>query len=112
MEEKEKVIQDTIDKHRAYVFCATCGEVFLDLPLKDYIALRSPARNDWTPDKFYVETGIHWATHPGHEIIGCLPLPQKISDIWEARRARDDLTREAMLPHFYRHREEVKHKPI
>lgn len=76
------------------------------MKLAAYVKLRNP------PDKWFIETGIHWATNPDHVIMAQLPLPYSISDIWEKRRARDNLTQAAMLPYFLSAREENSHKFI
>jgi len=110
-----KEVQKVLDENRAICRCETCGVTFLDIPLRDYVKHRNlgdPIKS-LNPDKWFVETGIHWAEQIGsHQITAYLPRPVDISQIWENKRLRDNNNHETMLAHFLKYREENKHKAI
>lgn len=114
-EDINKEVQKVLEENRAVCHCETCGVAFLDMPLKDYVKHRSLGDPIKTliPDKWFIETGIHWAENQGsHQIVAFLPQSVDISQIWENKRLRDDNNHETMLAHFLKYREENKHKAI
>lgn len=49
------------------VACITCGQVFLNIPYGEYIALLN---NDYfTPTKWYNKVVLHFCDNPSHEIL-------------------------------------------
>jgi len=99
---------EEVEDQEAFVHCITCGYVFLKISLREYLKYHV-----WgEPDRWFVETGIHWCENPGHEIVAELPSPTSITKMWEKRMSQDGSTREAMMPYFLKYREQAKEKPI
>lgn len=105
-----RMTQDVLRETTVRVYCDTCGHLFLEIRGDKFVAL-----HDWNaPDKWFVETGIHWCFHEDHQIIIDYGngVQQSINEIWENKRKLDNSTREIMLPHFYKYQRQVRNKPI
>jgi hypothetical protein len=96
------------------VHCKDCGLVFLDIDITSYTKLSHHCL-DGTPDRWFVETGIHWNL-TDHDIELFIEDPAEysdsISDIWEKKKVNDKLDHDLMLQGFYKFKELCKGKPI
>lgn len=118
----QELVKKVLEDNRARVYCQTCGLVFLDIPLKDYVSLTRHNRLPPAPDHWYVLTGIHWCEHPDHQMVAELPAPVSVNQMWDNKMALDNQTRaergdpptsrEIMLPHLLRYDEETGLLPI
>lgn len=114
----DKETEETIRGNRIKVYCKTCRIIFLEMDLDEYNRLHSWDGDDegQINDKWYIETGIHWFEHQGHEIIQDTEVAQhSINDIWRLKY-KEELSRgnslERILEFLYEHRERVKDRPI
>jgi len=114
--------QEALEKIRLLVWCQTCGEIFLEIKAIEYFVLSSHFKVG-TPDKWFIETGIHWVENDGHLIIidfikdGNAFYQEDISQIWQKKldldRSRNaQATKEFQRPQFYKYREQCKDKTI
>ena len=112
-----------LTKMRMRAYCQTCGELFLEISGIDYVEKSSHLKT-MQPDKWFVETGIHWCENEGHLIMldiledgSNLVHQQSITEIWDNKLFDDqvrkpDHTRELQRSHFYKFRETCRNKKI
>lgn len=111
-----------LTKMRLRAYCQTCGILFLEISGIDYVE-KTTHLKDRSPDKWFVETGIHWCENEGHLIVldiladGELVHQQSITEIWDVKLADDqtrkfDHSREKQRPHFYKYRKLCEGKQI
>lgn len=118
----QSMTQDVIAKLQLVAHCQTCGQEFLRISAAEYFE-KSHHFKDGSPDKWFVETGIHWVENDGHIILldhvhqGVIGQQVSINEIWE-KKLEDDRTREPLhskddqRPHFYKYRKMCENKPI
>lgn len=118
-----KQTEKALEEMSIRVYCQTCGKVFLEISCTEYIALSSHFK-EGSPDKWFVETGIHWVENDGHVILmdlmnalEAVVQQEDISLIWdlkleEDRKINPQASKELQRPHFYKYREKCKNKPI
>lgn len=118
-----KLTERSLKEMSIRIYCQTCGEVFLEISGSDYMVLSDHFKNE-QPDKWFVETGIHWVENDGHLIVmdfmnaqEAVVYQEDISQIWQNKldldRSRNaQASKEFQRPHFYKYREECKNKPI
>jgi len=106
-----------------YVYCQTCGKHFLTIKGKDYFKKSHVVKYN-QPDKWFVETGIHWATTEGHLIIfefktesGDVLHQHTMNQIWDNKLKSDQTinpkaSKEYQLPYFYKYRKQVSGQKI
>lgn len=113
----EEAIIKTVEGVGVRAFCKTCGLIFLEIPIEDYNRL-----HDWKkPDKWFVETSIHYfemfMAGYEHEIQLMIEggVMQNISDIWR-KKYRTEKSRgnklSIIMQKLLELRETVKEKPI
>jgi len=116
-QEIQKMTKEALANIQILAYCQTCGENFLNIKAEDYLALSSHF-TDRTPDRWFIEAGIHWVENDGHLILidfkrdGSMIYQEDISKIWENKKLLDGSTKAIMKPHFYKYRERSKQKPI
>lgn len=106
------------------VFCQTCSTGFLGITGTDYVA-KSHHLKDGTPDRWFIETGLHWCKNEGHQIllevtdskIDQVVHTESITRAWEVKLADDrtrkpDQSKALMHPHFLRFKKQCEKKPI
>lgn len=119
-----KMTKEALGRMKVKAYCQTCGKPFLEFTAAGYVAL-SHHLQDGTPDKWFVETGIHWVENDGHQIIfeiidtntGEIVHSESISLIWDNkleddRSRKPDHSKELQKPYFYRYKEMCKDYPI
>ena len=108
-----RMVNEELDRTVVTAVCNTCGQIFLQpMLVKEYEA-RSMHFQTGSPDKWFIETGIHWCEQPDHQIVFLTgKVPESINAIWEQRRQGEDLTREKMLPYFLKRRAELAGKEL
>jgi hypothetical protein len=120
--ELKKMAKEAIEEMMITAYCQTCGINFLKISAIDYLTLSSHFK-DGTPDKWFVETGIHWVETEGHLILmdfrndQTLVHQEIINQIWDNKLALDKsrnpmASKAFQKPHFYKYRELCKEKPI
>lgn len=115
--------EDALKKMQLRSYCQTCGMLFLEISGTEYVK-NSKHLVLVTPDRWFIETGIHWAENFGHLIIleflneeGKVIHSQNLSQVWDKKLKGDQMrnpaaTRELQRIHFYKYREECKDNPI
>jgi len=101
------------DSTKVMVHCKECRIIFLEVSLTKYYKETDHLKTG-NPDKWFVETAIHWLLSEGHHItmkIGDV-MTTDISRIWQNKKDRGQLDTDIMLQKLYGFREEVKEKPI
>lgn len=101
------------DSTKVMVHCKECHIIFLELSLTKFYEETDHIKTG-EPDKWFVETAIHWLQSEGHHItleIGEV-MTTDISRIWKNKKDRGKLDPAIMLQKLYGFREKVKEKPI
>jgi len=80
------------NQFRVVARCTTCGEIFLDVPLGDFLE-----KHSWDaemPDRWFVEAAKHWLLNKEHVIIfeaeglpEGLDFPSNLSGLFEYWRS-------------------------
>lgn len=117
-----RMTKDALKLMHVTANCQTCGKVFLDVPASVYVSLSRHLSQE-QPDKWFVESGIHWCENEGHLILFTIQHSGKtvhnanITQVWDNKLALDqsrntEASRSFQKPHFYKNREECKSLPI
>jgi len=84
--------KEEFNQFRVIAKCTTCGEVFLDMPLGDFLEKHS--FDPEMPDKWFVEAAKHWLLNKDHVIMfkgegfpEGLEFPSNLSGLFEVWRA-------------------------
>lgn len=104
------------------VYCATCGVPFLFVNGSEFLEKSEVYKNS-SPDKWFVETGIHWCENDFHEIVfeiifnGNVYDIQSVSKVWDKKLEKDrkinpNYSKALQHPHFYKYRKLVETKAI
>lgn len=101
------------DSIKVMVYCEDCRIIFLEVSVEKYYK-ETDHFITGEPDKWFVETAIHWLLSEGHHIIMKVgdKMTTDISQIWQNKKDRGKLDPKIMLQKLYGFRENVKEKPI
>lgn len=103
-------------------YCQTCGKPFLEISGEEYVKLSRHLTTE-QPDKWFIETGIHWVDNEGHLILIDIFHMKKrlwqesITKLWDNKLAHDrsinrQASRDLQRPYFFMNRELCKDLPI
>lgn len=65
--EMEKYIEHAMEGKHYFVFCKTCGKVYVDMPFKQYYKIHTYP--EW--DIWFCDAVLHWAETEGEHSIYC-----------------------------------------
>jgi len=95
------------------VYCKTCGLSFLQTTGEKYWRLSTQLHDPSRPDKWFIETGIHYSEHPDHQIV--MDWGAKTEDVtltWKNKFQLDDTIPRIALPHFLEHKQMTAGQPL
>ena len=82
----DQVAEDVLKASHLVVECDTCGRLFLFMPCYDFMAKTRMwvTHPNAGPDRWAVQTLLHWMNDYDHEIFFKWPLlpPNSISEVW------------------------------
>jgi hypothetical protein len=78
-----------------HVYCATCRKTFLDIPYSEFYAESNSFIGQ--PDRWLIETGLHWVDNPDHNIIQDIcTVKSNLSHRWFLKHTKEALSLEQM----------------